>query len=434
MDHHTNNIYSPSPQIPFPHAPAQFTIPSQGPERDDLSYSASLTLPSYPVFTNTTAAAYHEGDFIQHLTRVPEVTRRSPNRVPRPRNAFMIFRSDFSANRKINRSVEHDNRHISRIVGHCWNQMPEEEKECWRIKAEEEKASHLEKYPDYRFAPVTRVKKPLKRKVKRNGEDEMLRCRRVADLLLEGKEGDDLATAINEELPKKCSSHDKDESPETQPESTSCLLSAEPEALIDEPAFRSPLLPPSTPDNCPTANVPALENFGQSSARDSSGQRGSIPLLSLPARPDSDYQSTGRGDIRPYTPSSGSPTPSHSPTYAHTPAHPRYNVYHPSPQDYSPTYSPYQSPYGNPLSNLPEPVKPSYNRELQLGSSSSTDDDQGIPMLPGPLPTQPRSHRIMFINPFGPNTTYPGYSQYNEPLSPVGPLEFHFQPTHRTRY
>ncbi|KAG6869053.1 hypothetical protein C0993_004726 [Termitomyces sp. T159_Od127] len=126
----------------------------------------------------------------------PAPRLRSGNRIPRPRNAFMIFRSEFWATAKISKTVEHDHRHISRIIGHCWNQLTEEEKAVWRRRAEQEKIEHQIKYPGYRFSPNVRTKQVVKRNVKRNGEDEMLRCKKVAELLLAGKAGKELDNAV----------------------------------------------------------------------------------------------------------------------------------------------------------------------------------------------------------------------------------------------
>ncbi|KDR85237.1 hypothetical protein GALMADRAFT_340474 [Galerina marginata CBS 339.88] len=152
--------------------------------------------------------------------------------IPRPRNAFMIFRAEFSSD-KISRSVEHDNRHISRIIGHCWNKLSEEEKLVWRRKADLEKLAHLRKHPDYRFTPTVRTRKPLKRKVNRNGGEELLRCQQVAHLLLLGKEGDDLALAIKQMGPRE------------RPSSSITLPQHHVRTGPYSPPFRSPFLPPS---------------------------------------------------------------------------------------------------------------------------------------------------------------------------------------------
>ena len=113
----------------------------------------------------------------------------------------MIYRSEIWAKEKITKSVEHDHRHISRIIGHCWNQMPEEDKNVWRRRAAQEKLEHERKYPGYRFMPEVRLKKPLKRKTKRNTKEELDRCKQVADLLLAGKSGGELEKVVKRICP-----------------------------------------------------------------------------------------------------------------------------------------------------------------------------------------------------------------------------------------
>ncbi|KAJ7456440.1 hypothetical protein FB451DRAFT_1048085, partial [Mycena latifolia] len=116
--------------------------------------------------------------------------------VPRPRNAFMIFRSEFWAKQKISKTVEVDHRHISRIVGILWNELSEDEKRVFRVKADLEKLEHQKLYPTYRFTPTVRAQKPVKRKVRRNGAKDLNRCREVAGLLMAGKQGDELEKAV----------------------------------------------------------------------------------------------------------------------------------------------------------------------------------------------------------------------------------------------
>jgi len=110
----------------------------------------------------------------------------------------MIYRSTVWAQQKIPTGIEHDHRHISRIIGHCWNSLPEEEKQIWRAKAEEEKQEHLRKHPGYRYSPITRTNKPVKRNVNRNSEKDKRRCKKVAELLLSGAEGSALENAVKE--------------------------------------------------------------------------------------------------------------------------------------------------------------------------------------------------------------------------------------------
>ncbi|KAI0662385.1 high mobility group box domain-containing protein, partial [Cubamyces menziesii] len=72
--------------------------------------------------------------------------------IPRPRNAFMIFRSAYCANVKESQ-VEHDHRMISKILGEVWQNLEKEKKEYYQRLAAEEKAAHRTLYPNYRFSP-----------------------------------------------------------------------------------------------------------------------------------------------------------------------------------------------------------------------------------------------------------------------------------------
>ena len=143
------------------------------------------------------------------------LAKPGPKRIPRPRNAFMIYRSTVWAQQKIPTGIEHDHRHISRIIGHCWNNLPEEEKGIWRAKAEEEKQEHLRKYPGYRYSPIARTNKPIKRNVNRNGEKDKQRCKKVAELLLSGAEGSALENAMKglDASNEGCSSFSAQDSP-----------------------------------------------------------------------------------------------------------------------------------------------------------------------------------------------------------------------------
>ncbi|KAH0838646.1 high mobility group box domain-containing protein [Lanmaoa asiatica] len=183
---------------------------------------------------------------------------KNPDHIPRPRNAFMLFRSAFSAAQKISANIEHDNRHITRIIAHCWNRLSDAEKQVWRDKAAAEKAQHAERYPNYRFSPVGRANKPLKRKVRRNGVEDVKRCEKLAELVMAGKHGQELESAVKK-FDDECHSAEHPFDIFTSPEKrrTPCVdrdpRDSEPS---DVPPFRSPLLPPTktaseqVPDEC----------------------------------------------------------------------------------------------------------------------------------------------------------------------------------------
>ncbi|KAI0064967.1 HMG-box, partial [Artomyces pyxidatus] len=77
--------------------------------------------------------------------------RQPAGHIPRPRNAFILFRCDFVAQKKVPASVEHDHRNISRIAGRIWQGMSEADRMPWLNLAEQEKKKHKETYPGYRY-------------------------------------------------------------------------------------------------------------------------------------------------------------------------------------------------------------------------------------------------------------------------------------------
>lgn len=81
--------------------------------------------------------------------------RKQPlGHVPRPRNAFILFRCDFVRQKKIPEDVENDHRNISRIVGRIWREMSDEDKLPWVEMAEREKLVHSQTYPGYKYTPA----------------------------------------------------------------------------------------------------------------------------------------------------------------------------------------------------------------------------------------------------------------------------------------
>ncbi|KAH7930107.1 hypothetical protein BV22DRAFT_1043490 [Leucogyrophana mollusca] len=99
------------------------------------------------------------------LTPYPRISITSPSdaeivepakgkHIPRPPNAFMLYRSDFLKKGIIPPHVERRQQNLSRVAGECWNLLPDEEKAQWHAKAAEAHAAHYAKYPNYKFRPT----------------------------------------------------------------------------------------------------------------------------------------------------------------------------------------------------------------------------------------------------------------------------------------
>jgi hypothetical protein len=91
---------------------------------------------------------------------------------------------------------------IGSTSGNCWRALPLEEKRVWEIKAKHAKAEHKQRYPGYRFRPVHNKQKRAERaaaalsRTAQISPQEERRCEEVAQLLLEGKKGIELADAV----------------------------------------------------------------------------------------------------------------------------------------------------------------------------------------------------------------------------------------------
>ncbi|PPQ64803.1 hypothetical protein CVT26_002635 [Gymnopilus dilepis] len=149
----------------------------------------------------------------QTRKRCPPGKRRSQGYIPRPPNAFMLFRADFVKQRHVPGSVETNHVSLSKIIGEYWRQLPLEQKRVWEVRAKQEKAAHKAMFPDYRFRPVhNKHKRKAGSPESKSERDDSSRnddrqssmtaderrAEEVAQLLLEGKEGEDLAKAVRE--------------------------------------------------------------------------------------------------------------------------------------------------------------------------------------------------------------------------------------------
>ncbi|KAI6097251.1 hypothetical protein F5141DRAFT_474029 [Pisolithus sp. B1] len=142
--------------------------------------------------------------------------RRDSSYIPRPPNAFILFRSSFIKSQQVPEKVEGNHSTLSKIIGKYWKTLPREEREVWEAKAVVAQAEHRRRYPDWRFRPGANALAKLKVKdgpantrrrtshTGRKGRTESAaskknddaRCAIIADLLVEGKTGVDLEDAL----------------------------------------------------------------------------------------------------------------------------------------------------------------------------------------------------------------------------------------------
>ena len=126
--------------------------------------------------------------------------KHAEDHIPRPPNAFILFRSSFIKNQHVSTGVETNHSTLSKIIGLTWQNMPHDERQVWHAKAKKALEEHRKRWPQYAFRPSHSKAKggTEKRKVREVEPKDMKRCAKIAELLVEGKKGAELDAAIQE--------------------------------------------------------------------------------------------------------------------------------------------------------------------------------------------------------------------------------------------
>ena len=124
--------------------------------------------------------------------------RKAEDHIPRPPNAFILFRSSFIRSQHVSSDVETDHSTLSKIIGLTWQNLPEKERQVWHEKARLAKEEHRRKFPGYTFRPNVKGKKAGKRTVREVFPKDLKRCAKIAELLVKGKKGGALDVAMQE--------------------------------------------------------------------------------------------------------------------------------------------------------------------------------------------------------------------------------------------
>jgi len=133
--------------------------------------------------------------------RQPHSKKKPENHIPRPPNAFILFRSSFIKSQHVSTEVETNHSTLSKIIGITWQSLPDQERQIWHQKAKEALEEHKRRFPKYAFRPVqTKAKGAAseKRKVREVEPKDIKRCKKIAQLLVAGKKGQELENAIQE--------------------------------------------------------------------------------------------------------------------------------------------------------------------------------------------------------------------------------------------
>ncbi|KAI0261884.1 hypothetical protein BC834DRAFT_972451 [Gloeopeniophorella convolvens] len=98
--------------------------------------------------------------------------KRDAGHIPRPPNAFILFRSSFIKSERVPGNIEGNHSTLSKIIGIVWKTLPPEEREQWEKRAVQAQAEHRARYPDWRFRPGMNVDAIVKRKLKDKNKDQ----------------------------------------------------------------------------------------------------------------------------------------------------------------------------------------------------------------------------------------------------------------------
>lgn len=107
---------------------------------NNSSFSEHASDISIPVFRNVNLSV-----------RESHSRRREPGHIPRPRNAFIIFRSFYIHG--CTSAGEGQQNELSKQAGKLWNRLTEKEKAPFVERADTEKKQHQAMYPNYIYSP-----------------------------------------------------------------------------------------------------------------------------------------------------------------------------------------------------------------------------------------------------------------------------------------
>ncbi|WWC90473.1 uncharacterized protein L201_005409 [Kwoniella dendrophila CBS 6074] len=133
--------------------------------------------------------------------KVSHARKQTADHIPRPRNAFILFRKHVVDSKLIPASVEMRHQNVSIITAKMWSEAPPDQKAHFNELAKIEKEEHMKKYPGYRYQPVYRRTNVIRRRVRKDEAEEQ-KCKSVAELLIKGKSGEDLENEIKEKISK----------------------------------------------------------------------------------------------------------------------------------------------------------------------------------------------------------------------------------------
>ncbi|KAG6917653.1 hypothetical protein DXG01_001760 [Tephrocybe rancida] len=134
-----------------------------------------------PVTPSTFSEATEGYDAPEPISPTSAKSNKQPQKadghIPRPPNAFMLFRSEMCRRDPSNSIVymnDDNSQSLSQIIASHWHSLPVDEKEVWHAQADKLKAEHQMKHPEYQYRPVHKKRKGDKQQSNKQKEVEAL--------------------------------------------------------------------------------------------------------------------------------------------------------------------------------------------------------------------------------------------------------------------
>ncbi|KAG1778395.1 hypothetical protein EV702DRAFT_942212, partial [Suillus placidus] len=189
---------------------------------------------------------------------------RDPSWIPRPRNAFIIFRCEYS--RKHSQAAQEGDEEsetpnptaktLSKRAAEAWKQLPASGKDSYKMLADKEREEHARLYPHYRFRPMRRQISGLKKRqydlgLSNSGFPLDSSDEQVPTYIADGDEdSQEDGGAIHQQAIEKKGSESLEASGDSAPKdaSWSCATAQRRSSSVPLPdAFPTPILPSHAP-------------------------------------------------------------------------------------------------------------------------------------------------------------------------------------------
>ncbi|KAH7175954.1 mating type 2 HMG1/2 protein [Dactylonectria macrodidyma] len=149
-------------------------------------------------------------DGIQHILVVPPALPKKCAKIPRPPNAYILYRSDRHRFVKASQPGIHNNE-ISQILGRAWNLESEAIRAKYKQRADAIKAELIKRHPEYKYRP----RRPSERRRRRIAEQTEEAEDALADIVVDASQAVPVAARADEADPEPT-----DEAPASDDEAT----------------------------------------------------------------------------------------------------------------------------------------------------------------------------------------------------------------------